>query len=153
MSNIDITAIRRELKIKSGVVHRLTKENGLYRKEADQLEAKKNKFIADGAENWDISNATKMMEESKKMIHDTATRLEKAVELLVALITSAKGKTGLTDAEELIKAEEILKVAQGVDLKVALITSVKGKTESTDAEELIKAEEILKVSQGVDLKV
>jgi len=94
-----------------------------------------------------------MMEESKKMIHDTATRLEKAVELLVALITSAKGKTGLTDAEELIKAEEILKVAQGVDLKVALITSVKGKTESTDAEELIKAEEILKVSQGVDLKV
>ena len=38
---------------------RLTKENGLYRKEVDQLEAKKNKFIADGAEHWDISNAVR----------------------------------------------------------------------------------------------
>jgi len=118
MSNDDIAAIRRQLKIKSGVVQRLTKENGLYRKEADQLEAKKNKFIADGAEHWDISNATKMMEESKKMIHDTFTRLEKAIEELAGLITSAKGEAELTDDKELIKAEEILKVAQGVDLKV-----------------------------------
>jgi len=118
MSNNDIAAIRRQLKIQSGVVQRLTKENGLYRKEADQLEAKKNKFIADGAEHWDISNATKMMEESKKMIHDTSTRLEKAVEVLIALIKSAKDETELTDDQELIKAEQILKVAQGVDLKV-----------------------------------
>jgi len=148
MSNNDI-AIRRQLKIHSGVVQRLTKENGLYRKEADQLEAKKNKFIADGAEHWDISNATKMMEESKKMIQDTSTRLEKAVEVLVAVITSAKGETKLTDDEELVKAEEILKAAQGVYLK----TSAKGETKLTDDEDLVKAEEILKVAQGVDLKV
>ncbi|KAF8807954.1 tubulin binding cofactor A [Phlegmacium glaucopus] len=114
----DIAAIRRQLRIKSGVVQRLTKENGLYRKEADQLEAKKNKFIADGAEHWDISNATKMTEESKKMIQDTFTRLKKAAEELAALITSAKKETGLINDEELIKAEDILKVAQDVELEV-----------------------------------
>jgi len=117
MSNNDTAAIRRQLKIHSGVVQRLAKENRLYSAEADQLEAKKNKFIADGAEHWDISNATKMMEESRKMILDTSTRLEKAVEALVTLIKSAKGETELADDEELIKAEQILKVAQGVDLK------------------------------------
>jgi len=111
MSSNDVAAIRRQLKIRSGVVQRLAKENKLYGEEAKQLEAKKNKFIAEGAEHWDISNATKMMEESKKMVHDTSTRLEKAVELLVAVITSAKGETQLTDDEELIKAEEILKVS------------------------------------------
>jgi len=111
MSDTDI-AIRRQLRIKSGVVHRLTKENGLYRKEADQLEAKKNKFIADGAEHWDISNATKMWEESKKMIQDTSTRLEKAAEELATLITSVKKTKLALDDEELIKAEEILKAAR-----------------------------------------
>jgi len=124
MSDIDIT-IRRQLRIKSGVVHRLTKENGLYRKEADQLDAKKNKFIADGAEHWDISNATNMSEESRKMIQDTSTRLEKAAEELGTLITSVKTKLAVDD-EELIKAEEILKKAEeilkltpkSVDLKV-----------------------------------
>jgi len=124
MSDIDI-AIRRQLRIKSGVVHRLTKENGLYREQADQLEAKKNKFIADGAEHWDISNATNMAEESRKMVQDTSTRLEKAAEELATLITSVKTKLAVDD-EELIKAEEIL----------------------------IKAEEILKLTpKGVDLKV
>jgi len=112
MGNNDIAAMRRQLKIQSGVVQRLAKENKLYREEALQLEAKKNKFIADGAEHWDISNATKMMEESQKMILDTSTRLEKAVEGLIALITSAKGEKELTNDEELIKAEGILKVAQ-----------------------------------------
>jgi len=117
MSDIDI-AIRRQLRIKSGVVHRLTKENGLYRKEADQLEAKKNKFIADGAEHWDISNATNMSEESRKMVQDTSTRLEKAAEELATLITSVKTKLAVDD-EELVKAEEILKLTpKGVDLKV-----------------------------------
>jgi len=121
MSDIDIAALRRQLKIKSGVVHRLTKENGLYRKEADQLQAKRDKFIADDAEHWDISNATKMTEESRKMIQDTFTRLEKAIEELATVITSAKKPELAGDEElikELIKAEEILKVAQGVDLKV-----------------------------------
>jgi len=115
----DTAAIRRQLQIQSGVVQRLTKENGLYRKEADQLEAKKNKFIADGAENWDISNATKMTEESKKMIQDTTTRLKKATEALTTLITSANNETELAGDKELIKAKDILNVAQDVvDLKV-----------------------------------
>jgi len=112
----DPTAIRRQLQIRSSVVNRLTTEIGLYRKEADQLEAKKNKFIADGAEHWDISNATKMMEESKKMVQDTSTRLKTAIVELVALIASTKETASAYD--EFIKAEGILVLAQAIDLQV-----------------------------------
>lgn len=33
------------------------KENGLYRKEAEDLQRKLDKMIADGAEEWDLKNA------------------------------------------------------------------------------------------------
>ncbi|KAF8167439.1 tubulin binding cofactor A [Crassisporium funariophilum] len=104
----DLPAIRRQLRIKSGVVSRLTKETTLYRKEAEQLETKRDKFIADGAENWDIGNSTRMAEESRKMVQDTITRLTKAVEDLETLITSAKKEPALAEDEELRKAVEIL---------------------------------------------
>jgi len=38
-------------------LHRLAKETKLYGTETTALEAKKAKFIADGAEEWDIKNA------------------------------------------------------------------------------------------------
>lgn len=39
------------------ILHRLAKETKLYGTETTALEAKKAKFIADGAEKWDIKNA------------------------------------------------------------------------------------------------
>lgn len=33
------------------------KENGLYRKETEDLQRKLDKMIADGAESWDLKNA------------------------------------------------------------------------------------------------
>ncbi|KAF8203982.1 tubulin binding cofactor A [Pholiota molesta] len=99
----DIAAVRRQLKIKSGVVQRLGKETKLYAKETTQLVTKKDKLVADGADEWDIKNATKMVEESDKMIIDTKTRLDKA--------TSAKEDSGLAADEELIKAEKTIEEA------------------------------------------
>ncbi|CAA7264746.1 unnamed protein product [Cyclocybe aegerita] len=108
----DLAAVKRQLKIKYGVVQRLSKETGLYRKEAEGLETKRAKLVLDGAEEWDIKNAGKMIEESGKMVLDTTSRLKKASDELEALITSAKKDFNLGQDEDLLKAEEILQSAK-----------------------------------------
>ncbi|KAI0783348.1 tubulin binding cofactor A [Abortiporus biennis] len=71
----DATSLHRLLKIKAGAAKRLMKENRLYQKEEESLKQKLDKFIADGAENWDIKNTRNMMEESHRLVEDTAKRL------------------------------------------------------------------------------
>ncbi|KAG5340748.1 hypothetical protein E4T56_gene16648 [Termitomyces sp. T112] len=110
MSDLNDVA-RRQLKIKSGVVKRLVKEQALYRKEAEEQQKKLDKFIAEGAESWDIKNGTRMMEEANKMIVDSANRLGKAAGELRDLINEGKKNPALADDEELLKAEEILEEA------------------------------------------
>jgi len=107
----DPASIRRQLKIKSGVATRLFKEHNTYRKEAEDQQRKLDKFIAEKAEDWDIKNATRMMEESNKMIKDSAERLGKAVGELRDLVVSAKKEAALANTEELLKAEEALETA------------------------------------------
>ncbi|PPR01939.1 hypothetical protein CVT24_001278 [Panaeolus cyanescens] len=106
----DAIALRRQLKIKTGVANRLGKEVGVYRKEVAQLEEKRDQLIKDGhpEDEWDVKNTTRMKQESEKMIHDTASRLEAAIEDLRTLIENAK-KAGLNEDEELRNAEEALK--------------------------------------------
>jgi len=104
----DTAAVRRQLKIKSGVVTRLKKEYELYQKEAVDQKLKKDKFVADGAEDWDIKNAGKMLDESEKMIKDSSERLGKAYGELRDLVVSAKKDPALTQDEDFLKAEGIL---------------------------------------------
>ncbi|KAG6879452.1 hypothetical protein C0992_002583 [Termitomyces sp. T32_za158] len=110
MSDLNDVA-RRQLKIKSGVVKRLFKEHALYTKEAEEQQKKLDKFVAEGAEDWDIKNGTRMMEEANKMIVDSANRLGKAAGELRDLINEGKKNPALADDEELLKAEEILEEA------------------------------------------
>jgi len=49
-----------------------------------------------------------MVDESKKMVVDAKTRLDKAVEDLQALITSAKAEFDLSKDEALLNAERIV---------------------------------------------
>ncbi|KIP11705.1 hypothetical protein PHLGIDRAFT_437851 [Phlebiopsis gigantea 11061_1 CR5-6] len=76
----DTAAIQRQLRIKTGVAKRLFKEHRSYILEAEQQKIKLDKFVADGAEDWDIKNAKRMLEESHKMVADTANRLGNAVQ-------------------------------------------------------------------------
>ena len=39
------------------VVHRLDKEHTLYKREAEDQQKKLDKFLAEGAEDWDVGNA------------------------------------------------------------------------------------------------
>ncbi|KAF9502236.1 tubulin binding cofactor A [Pleurotus eryngii] len=105
----DVPTIRRSLKIKTGSANRLLKEHNLYRKEAEAQQLKLDKFKADeNSEAWDINNGTRMMEEANKMIADSDARLGKAVADLRELVIAAKKIPELTEAEELLKAEEAL---------------------------------------------
>ncbi|KAJ3571572.1 hypothetical protein NP233_g3669 [Leucocoprinus birnbaumii] len=103
----EIAAIKKQLKIKSSVVQRYEKEIKYYQQEAGDLQQKLDKFISEQAEEWDLKNTTRMIEESKKMIVDTETRLGKASGELSDLIGQVKGKPDVADTEEFKKAADI----------------------------------------------
>ncbi|KAF5375235.1 hypothetical protein D9758_000515 [Tetrapyrgos nigripes] len=109
----DIAALKRQLKIKSGAAKRLTKENGMYRKEAEELKRKLDKLIADGSspDEWDVKNATRLCEESNKMVDDSSSRMGIAVEGLRDLVIQAKKESTLSQDEDLLGAEEVLEHA------------------------------------------
>ena len=50
------------------VLHRLAKETKLYGTETTALEVKRDKFIADGAEEWDIKNAVSCSQKTISVI-------------------------------------------------------------------------------------
>lgn len=107
--------MRRQLKIKSGVVSRLDRELASYQKEAEGQQRKLDKLKADGTNDddweWNLKNGTRMMEESNKMIIDSVTRLQQAVTDLKTLVISASKEDELAENEEFLKAKEILEVA------------------------------------------
>ncbi|KZT08633.1 tubulin binding cofactor A [Laetiporus sulphureus 93-53] len=104
----DTAAIRRQLKIKSGACKRLYKEHKSYEREAEELKRKLDKFIADGAEDWDIKNTRRMMEESQKMIQDTSNRLGGSMQDLRELIVSAEQDPALREDEAFMQAQEAM---------------------------------------------
>ncbi|EIN14406.1 hypothetical protein PUNSTDRAFT_41634 [Punctularia strigosozonata HHB-11173 SS5] len=107
----DTATLKRQLKIKSGAAKRLLKEHNSYRNEAEQLQLKRDKLIADGAEEWDVKNAGRLVEESNKMVVDTAHRLGSTVQELRELVVDAKKKTELAGDDDLLKAEDALEEA------------------------------------------
>jgi tubulin-specific chaperone A len=106
---MDVPAIRRQLKIKAGVVKRLCKEHRLYKAEIGEKQAKLDKLIQDKAEDWDVKNARKILEESNKMVKDSGSRLGKAVQELKDLVATIKDNVELKGDEELKNAEQILR--------------------------------------------
>jgi tubulin-specific chaperone A len=69
----------------------------LYRKEAEEQQKKLDKFIADGAEDWDIKNGVRcfrdcilMVDEANKMIKVSADGLGKSIGELRDLVVRLK---------------------------------------------------------------
>ncbi|KAI9434594.1 tubulin binding cofactor A-domain-containing protein [Lactarius indigo] len=108
-------AIRKQLKIKSGVVKRYHKELALYNTEVvenkKKLESATAADAGGGEESWDVRNAKSLVRESENMVHDTATRLERAAGELDDLVKSTKGNAELEQDPELLNAEEVLAAA------------------------------------------
>ncbi|BFY97178.1 hypothetical protein BsWGS_00218 [Bradybaena similaris] len=96
------------IKIKTGVVKRLTKEKESYEEEAAQLEQRLEKMKADGKDIHDIRKQGEVLQESRCMIPDTVKRLKKAYSELCELLEK---EADLADTEEFANAKEVLKVA------------------------------------------
>ncbi|EGN93194.1 hypothetical protein SERLA73DRAFT_190110 [Serpula lacrymans var. lacrymans S7.3] len=107
----DPATVHRQLKIKCGATKRLLKEHSLYRKEAEEQKRKHDKMVADGADEWDVRSAAKILDEAKRMIVDADTRLGNVVQELRSLIILVKQQPSFAEDEELIKAEEVLEEA------------------------------------------
>ncbi|KAI0685079.1 tubulin binding cofactor A [Cytidiella melzeri] len=104
----DSATVLRQLKIKSGATKRLFKEHKSYVLEEEQQKIKLEKLKADGAEEWDVKNAQKMLEESGKMVNDTSAKLGVSVQDLRALLVAAEKDGSIAKTEEVLKAEEVL---------------------------------------------
>lgn len=72
-------ADRKQLQIKSGVVNRLAKEHRLYKQDAVKQREKVDQLRAvSGEGEWEVKNATRIMEEGEKMVEVTRRQLDKA---------------------------------------------------------------------------
>ncbi|GFO34223.1 tubulin-specific chaperone a [Plakobranchus ocellatus] len=101
----------KQIKIKTGVVKRLTKEKESYEKEALQLEEKVEKMKADGKDEYDIKKQGEVLQESRSMVPDTIRRLKKAYAELDEILEK---ESDLSEAEEYTQAKEILKLAEPI---------------------------------------
>ncbi|KAG9313989.1 tubulin binding cofactor A [Chiua virens] len=104
----DKLAVQRQLKIKVGAAKRLLKEHNLYRNEAKDQETKVERMVAENGDEWDIKNATRILDESRRMIKDSGDRLEKVIQELKTLIDSVKSRPEFSENKELLDAEKEL---------------------------------------------
>nr|BAN20409.1 cofactor A, putative [Riptortus pedestris] len=99
------------LKIKTGVVKRLTKEKICYEKEADQQKERIQKYKDEGKDDADINKQNEVLQESLAMIIDCQRRLSKAFQELETIL---KDEEDLKETEEYIAAIQILEDAKPV---------------------------------------
>lgn len=109
--NNNTATLRKQLKIKAGVVKRLAKEQKLYAQENQDQKLKLDKLVANKADDWEINSGKRLLEESERMIADTDNRLGTAVHELRDIVIQSKADPALSEAPELLNAEEEMETA------------------------------------------
>tara|TARA_B100000519_G_scaffold201403_1_gene216843 strand:+ start:63 stop:560 length:498 start_codon:yes stop_codon:yes gene_type:complete len=100
----------RQLKIKTGVLRRLSKEQKMYEQEVVDLGKSSS---SSGEEAKLTSQQVQCLEESKAMVRDTSVRLEKAFVDLEEMVENA-AKEGF-DGEDVAEKEEFLNAREMVE--------------------------------------
>ncbi|XP_077143208.1 tubulin-specific chaperone A isoform X2 [Ranitomeya variabilis] len=95
----------RQIKIKTGVVKRLSKEKLMYEKEAKQQEEKIERMKSEGGDEYVIKKQTEILQESRMMIPDCHRRLEAAHTDLTQVLENEKD---LEETEEYKDARAML---------------------------------------------
>ncbi|XP_052792806.1 tubulin-specific chaperone A-like [Mya arenaria] len=96
----------KQIKIKTGVVKRLTKEKGYYEQEAQKEEERYNKMKGDGKDEYELRKQNEVIGESKAMIPDTKNRLIKARDDLRNVLESSESLAEDAAYKEASKAIE-----------------------------------------------
>lgn len=95
----------RQIKIKTGVVKRLSKEKVMYEKEAKQQEEKVERMKKEGGDEYVLKKQIEVLQESRMMIPDCSRRLEAAYTDLAQMLENEKE---LEEAEEYKDARAML---------------------------------------------
>ncbi|KAM8872570.1 tubulin-specific chaperone A [Synchiropus splendidus] len=95
----------RQIKIKTGVVKRLAKEETMYISEAKQLEEKVEQLKAEGGDEYLIKKQIEVLRESQMMIPDCRRRLTGAHAELLQLLETEED---VADTEEYKEARKVL---------------------------------------------
>ncbi|XP_076020441.1 tubulin-specific chaperone A [Genypterus blacodes] len=95
----------RQIKIKTGIVKRLAKENVIYIKEAKQQEDRIECMKAEAKDSHDIKKQVEVLAECKMMIPDSHRRLTTAHEDLLQFL---EAEEDLAEAEEYKDARDML---------------------------------------------
>ena len=99
----------KQMRIKTGVVRRLSKEKLSYRKEADQQKVKIEKMKADGKDEHDIKKMGEVLQETLMMIPDCHRRLVAAHGELSTMLETEADLNADGECEEFLAAEAQLK--------------------------------------------
>ncbi|XP_069137838.1 tubulin-specific chaperone A-like [Argopecten irradians] len=91
----------KQLKIKTGVVKRITKEKFMYEKESQKEADKVEKMKAEGKDEYDIRKQQEVQEESQQMVPETMGRLRKGLQDLEAHMKQVEGDLKETDEYKL----------------------------------------------------
>ncbi|PNF28941.1 Tubulin-specific chaperone A [Cryptotermes secundus] len=97
------------LRIKTGIVKRLTKEKIMYEKDADEQRQRIQKLKDEGKDEHDIRKQEEVLRESLFMVPDCQRRLVKAFDELKILLET---EAALSESEEYISAKKILEEAE-----------------------------------------
>eukprot|EP00124_Ichthyophonus_hoferi_P003753 Ihof_evm5s349 gene=Ihof_evmTU5s349 len=72
-------AVLRQLKIKTGVVKRISKEVGMYQREVIEIEERTRRLAAEGTDIYYLKKQEEVKAESEAMVPDTLRRLDAAI--------------------------------------------------------------------------
>jgi len=100
--------LKRQVKVKTGVVKRLRKELAMYEQEKVQNEKRVDEMRANGADTYDIRQAERVADESAMMIPDCKVRFEAAFSDLKSLAEAEKENVEINGTEEYKLALEAL---------------------------------------------
>ncbi|KAL7423201.1 hypothetical protein Q5752_002501 [Cryptotrichosporon argae] len=111
MSDSSAQAVR-QLKIKTGVVRRLFKEETSYESEVTANRARLDKLRTEGADGADIRNAERVVADSEQMVPRTRRALEEAVVVLDDLLDGLKPDADVAASAEYTDAFSLVQQVQ-----------------------------------------
>ncbi|EUB60640.1 Tubulin-specific chaperone A [Echinococcus granulosus] len=102
----------RQLKIKTNVVKRISKDKAKYEEELVDLQRDLEEKKASGADEYMIKKACELIDESRMMVSDCSSRLARAVDVLTTAVADCED---LCDHEEYQFAQELIAGRSGSD--------------------------------------
>merc|ERR1711977_254695 len=108
-------SLLKDIKIKTGICKRCTKELGMYKTETAKLQAVVDKLVEDGACSHDVNKQKEVLEENVNIIPSAISRLQEAYENLYALVDESEENAKINQSPEFLAAKEVIAAAEACE--------------------------------------